>query len=119
GNKMIIKPYLRKYFIMGSQDCEDEPTQILTEAIKSGITAFQFWEKGENSLKGDDRLTLGKELRDICRDYNIPFFVNNRIELVEQLEADGIHVGQEDISVEVIRQRDHTTLIGLSMSNEQ
>jgi thiamine-phosphate pyrophosphorylase len=104
---------------MGSQNCNSDPVQVLKEAIAGGITAFQFREKGTGSLRGDAKLKLGKQLRDVCFEHHIPFFINDDIDLVEPLHVDGIHVGQEDISVEELRRIYPQLLIGLSVSNEQ
>lgn len=112
-----IKQNLRKYFIMGSQNCSRNPIEILESAAEAGITAFQFREKGPNSLTGNKKLELGKQLRDVCRYYHIPFIVNDDIDLVTPLDADGIHVGQEDQSVERLRNMFPTKIIGLSVSN--
>jgi|SRR5690625_1892151 len=103
---------------MGSQNCIRDPIDTLTEAIKGGITAFQFREKGRNALRGDAKITLGKKLRTICKENNIPFFINDDVELIHVLEADGIHVGQEDTAVTDIRKEFPNLLIGLSISNE-
>nr|WP_106495219.1 thiamine phosphate synthase [Lentibacillus sp. Marseille-P4043] len=108
---------LRKYLIMGSQNCEHDPVEILQSAISAGITAFQFREKGEGALKGNEKLRLGHKLREVCTQYHIPFIVNDDIELVYSLEADGIHVGQEDKSVEELRRLFPHKIIGLSVSN--
>lgn len=113
----FLKNYLRKYFIMGSQDCVREPEVILQEAIAAGITAFQFREKGKGSLSGRDKILLGRKLREICREHGVPFFVNDDAELVEVLDTDGIHIGQDDASVEDLRSRFGDILIGLSVSN--
>lgn len=110
---------LRKYFIMGSQNCDRDPLYILKEAAEAGITSFQFREKGADSLSGKEKLQFGKLLRDICREYNIPFIVNDDIDLVELLDADGIHVGQEDMSPESLRKRFPDKWIGLSISNKK
>ncbi|WP_205136832.1 thiamine phosphate synthase [Virgibacillus halotolerans] len=104
---------------MGSQNCETDPVEILEDAIVGGITAFQFREKGVNSLTGKAKLTLGKRLREVCRDHRIPFFINDDIDLVEPLHVDGIHVGQDDVSVKELRRLYPNLLIGLSISNEQ
>ncbi|MEC5425444.1 thiamine phosphate synthase [Virgibacillus sp. C22-A2] len=114
---LAIKQSLRKYFIMGSQNCDGDPVQILESAASAGITAFQFREKGVGSLTGDEKLELGKQLRSICRHYKIPFIVNDDIELVDALDADGLHVGQEDQSVEELRKLFPNKIIGLSVSN--
>lgn len=115
----LLKQQLRKYFIMGSQNCDRNPVQILEEAIEAGITAFQYREKGEGSLSGKNKLELGKQLRYICRNHRIPFFINDDIDLVDVLDVDGIHVGQGDISVKEIRKQFPDKVIGLSISNHQ
>lgn len=103
---------------MGSQDCKRNPEDILCEAIDAGITAFQYREKGPSSLEGAEKIKLGKKLRKICADKQIPFFINDDSELIELLHVDGIHVGQNDISVEILREKHPDLLIGLSISTE-
>lgn len=112
-----LKKFLRKYFIMGSQNCERDPEVILQKAISAGITIFQFREKGIGSLSGEEKISLGKRLREICRENRIPFIINDDVELVEILDVDGIHVGQGDTSVEVLREKFPDLYIGLSVSN--
>ncbi len=102
---------------MGSQNCDRDPAEILEAAAKAGITAFQYREKGPASLTSNAKLELGKQLRAICKQYQIPFIVNDDVELVELLDADGIHVGQDDQSVEELRLAFPTKIIGLSVSN--
>lgn len=109
---------LRKYFIMGSQNCDRNPEDILEKAAKAGITAFQFREKGENSLTGREKLALGERLRDICAHHNVLFFVNDDLDLVEPLEADGLHIGQDDMPLEKAREIYPDKKIGLSVSNQ-
>lgn len=115
------KSSLRKYFIMGSQDCPPgrEPADILKEAIAGGITTFQFREKGVGSLGGEEKIALGKQLRTICRDAGIPFIINNDVDLIDVLDVDGIHVGQTDTSVALLREKYPDLIIGLSVSNEK
>ncbi|WP_077324208.1 thiamine phosphate synthase [Virgibacillus siamensis] len=109
---------LRKYLVMGSQNCEKNPAAILESAISAGITAFQFREKGKGSLTGNDKLKLGFTLRLICSRHNIPFIVNDDLDLVEPLEADGIHVGQDDQAARKVRAAFPDKLLGLSVSNQ-
>lgn len=114
----FLRKQLRKYFIMGSQDCgQFDPVEVLESALAAGITAFQFREKGEGSLTSTDKLKLGTKLRDLCTHYQVPFIVNDDIELVALLDADGIHVGQNDLSVERVRELFPDKVIGLSVSN--
>ena len=108
--------YLRTYFIMGSQDCIREPETILEEALKAGITAFQFREKGAGSLAGEEKIALGKRLRALCREYDVPFFINDDVDLIETLAVDGVHVGQDDMNAAVLREKYPDLLIGLSVA---
>lgn len=116
---VALKQRLRKYFIMGSPNCKRDPVRILEEAVQAGVTAFQYREKGEGALTGNDKLALGKRLRDVCRRHDVLFIVNDDVELVEPLEADGVHVGQEDQSVDVLRESFPDKIIGLSVANEK
>lgn len=118
---MDIQQILRKYFIMGSQNCpaEKKPEAILQEALEAGITAFQFREKGKAALVGEEKVALGKRLRNLCAQYDVPFIINDDVDLVETLEVDGIHVGQDDQAVERIREQFPNIIIGLSISHAE
>lgn len=115
----MLKNFLRKYFVMGSQNCNRPPEIILEEALQAGITAFQYREKGENALVGKDKRALGEKLRTLCHQYQVPFFVNDDLELALDLKAEGIHVGQDDMSVTDIRANYPGVMIGLSISNHE
>ncbi|MDY0406114.1 thiamine phosphate synthase [Virgibacillus sp. 179-BFC.A HS] len=111
--------WLRKYFIMGSQNCNGkDPATILEAAIAGGITAFQFREKGKGALSGDAKIRLGKKLRDICRNHHIPFIINDDVALVDILRPDGIHVGQDDVPIIEIKRKFPDLPVGLSVSTE-
>lgn len=114
-----VNELLRKYLIFGSQNCYRDPEKVLEEAIKGGITAFQYREKGLRSLEGEEKAELGWKLRLICRKHTIPFFINDDIDLADRLEVDGIHVGQDDMSAQELRKRYPDIIIGLSVSNDR
>lgn len=114
-----LRKQLRKYFIMGNQNCQRDPVKVLEEAAAAGITAFQYREKGEGSLSGNAKLDLGKRLREICAKHKVLFIVNDDIELVEPLQADGIHIGQDDFSATALRKMFPKQIIGLSISNDR
>ncbi|OMG01308.1 thiamine phosphate synthase [Paenibacillus sp. FSL R7-0337] len=113
-----MRRLLKLYFIMGSVNCRRSPEDTLTAAADGGITLFQFREKGPSALKGAALLRLGQQLRQICRAYNIPFIVNDDLELAAVLNADGIHVGQDDLPARLIREQlgEHK-IIGVSAHN--
>ncbi|OCA87105.1 thiamine phosphate synthase [Pseudobacillus wudalianchiensis] len=113
-NEKKLKELLQVYFIMGSPNCLKDPILTLEEAIAGGITFFQFREKGTGALKGEEKTKLASELQEICRDHSIPFIVNDDIELAIKLEADGVHIGQDDEALRVVREKMPGKIIGLS-----
>lgn len=120
-----IKKMLQVYFIAGTQDClhlgnnpQENLLFILEEALKNGITCFQFREKGKNSLQDKKEIfNLAKKAQELCKRYDVPFFINDDIELAIKLKACGIHIGQEDKEVkEVIKEIQGKLLLGLSIN---
>ncbi|MBA4541537.1 MULTISPECIES: thiamine phosphate synthase [Thermoactinomyces] len=99
----FVKNSLSLYFIMGSQDCpHQDPVRVLEQAINGGITCFQYREKN-SGLHMHQTVLLGKKLRRLCREHGIPFLVNDRVDLALILEADGVHIGQEDLPASEVR----------------
>jgi thiamine-phosphate pyrophosphorylase len=114
-----MKELLKVYFIAGSNNCLKQLEEVLEEAIKGGITLFQFREKGTNALKGEDRTNLARRLFNICKLYNVPFIVNDDIELALAINADGVHIGQDDGCAEEVRRRIGDKLLGVSAHSEK
>jgi len=85
-------------------------------AIKGGVTAVQFRFKGiEDKLAFE----IGEKLREICLEYNVPFFVNNRPDIAFLLSADGVHIGQDDLPLEAMRKLVGPRIVGVSVGNEE
>lgn len=115
------------YFIAGTQDCRhlagdpaDNLLRILQQALKSGITCFQFRDKGEGSLaaSASAQQRLAERCRDLCRNYHVPFIVNDDVALAFAIEADGIHVGQSDENIQnIIARAPKKFILGLSINN--
>lgn len=100
------REWLHVYFVMGSVDCNGrDPKDVLQEAINGGITLFQFREKGQGAKVGAEKRDLALELKEICKRHDIPFIVNDDIEMAVEIEADGVHIGQEDDSFPFVRER--------------
>jgi len=66
-------------------------------AVKAGIKMVQYRSKKENDL---DKVAQAKELVAICRKSNSLFIVNDRIDLALAVDADGVHLGQEDFPLD-------------------
>ena len=115
-----IQEILPLYFVAGTQDCRhlgENPTDnllsILKQALEGGITCFQFRDKGKFSLENSptEQRALAINCRDLCRQYHVPFIVDDNVDLALEIEADGVHVGQSDTPVKTIRARTNKPLI--------
>ncbi|WOV84163.1 thiamine phosphate synthase [Sporosarcina jeotgali] len=108
---------VRVYFIMGSFNAAyGEPLEVLEQALRGGITCFQLREKGPNALQGDEKLAFAKSCQQLCQAFGVPFIVNDDVELACRIDADGVHVGQDDLSAaEVRRQIGEDKLLGVSV----
>ena len=117
---MFNKELLKLYFICGTTTCLGRDLYTVVEdALKGGITLFQFREKGKGALEGKEKLELAVKIQDLCKKYNVPFIVNDDIELALEIDADGVHVGQDDLGVDEIRKLMPNKIIGLSIGNEE
>ena len=65
-------------------------------ALKNGVTMVQLREK---KLSGDALLKEALEIKALCKQYSVPFIVNDDVILAAKTDADGVHVGQSDMSV--------------------
>ena len=82
-------------------------------ALKGGATCVQLREK---ELDDETFLKEAMELADLCRRYDVPFFINDNVDIAIQCQADGIHVGQEDMQAAKVRQKvGEDMIIGVSV----
>ncbi|PAE26294.1 thiamine phosphate synthase [Bacillus sp. 7894-2] len=116
-NSEEMSELLKVYLIMGSVNCFQEPEDILRSAINGGISLFQFREKGAGCLQGKEKESLAKRLQAICNESGISFIVNDDIELALTINADGVHIGQEDEPADVVRRKIGSKILGVSVHN--
>ncbi|MFS0823981.1 thiamine phosphate synthase [Bacillus sp. 1P02SD] len=69
-------------------------------ALVGGITFLQLREK---NLEYDEFLQEAVELKKLTAFYHVPFVINDNVEVALACDADGVHVGQEDMPVEKVR----------------
>lgn len=112
-----LRKKLQLYFVMGSNNCINDPLDVLQEAIKGGITLFQFREKGTGAKEGQEKLELAKQLQSVCKHNGIPFIVNDDLELALEIDADGVHIGQEDDDPRKVREIIGDKILGISAHN--
>ena len=82
-------------------------------ALKGGVTCVQLREK---ELDDESFLKEAIEISALCKQYGVPFFVNDNVDVAIKCNADGIHVGQEDMEAAQVRQRvGDDMIIGVSV----
>lgn len=69
-------------------------------ALRGGATCVQLREK---ELDAEAFLAEAKELKALCARYGVPFLINDNVGLALQVDADGVHVGQEDMDARQVR----------------
>jgi hydroxymethylpyrimidine kinase/phosphomethylpyrimidine kinase/thiamine-phosphate diphosphorylase len=89
--------------------------QRVKEALAGGVSVVQYRSKGSDH---EQKRSQGRELRDLCRQHAVPFIVNDDLQLARELDADGVHLGQEDGTVAAARQiLPPGRLVGVSTHN--
>lgn len=85
---------------------------VIESALANGVSVLQFRDKSDD---GATRRRLAIALRDLCRNYGALFIVNDDMELAEETDADGVHLGRDDCGISEARSRLGTrAVIGVS-----
>jgi thiamine-phosphate pyrophosphorylase len=96
-----LRTYLRVLVITdGPLAAPRSVEQVVESALEGGARAIQLRNKGDAP---DELLTLGRRLRQLTRQAGALLFVNDRLDLALALQADGVHVGPDDLPVAAVR----------------
>ena len=82
------------------------------EALKGGATFIQLREK---TLDTDSFRKEAAEIKELCARYHVPFVINDNVEIAKEINADGVHVGQEDMRLEEVRNLVGHKAVGISI----
>ncbi|ERH02354.1 MAG: thiamine-phosphate pyrophosphorylase [Halonotius sp. J07HN6] len=98
-----MTPYQWRTYLVTQQSLSNgRPTEAIVEAaIDGGVDAVQLREKGRPL---DERYELGQRLRELTGDAGVDLIVNDRIDLAHAVGADGVHLGQSDLSASTARE---------------
>lgn len=89
------------YFITDSTGFEEtEFLYRIEEALKGGVTLLQLREK-EKSTR--EYLALAQKVHTLTKKYNVPLIIDDRIDIAMAVDAEGVHLGQSDIPIEIAR----------------
>src|SRR5688572_18088964 len=86
--------------------------EVLEGALAGGATVIQYREKRRETREA---LALGATLRDRCRTAGVPFIVNDRVDWAVALDADGVHLGPNDMPPQLARRLIGDRWIGVSV----
>ena len=82
------------------------------ESIENGATFVQLREK---DVSFEEFTAIAREIKSVCVRHNVPFVINDNIDVALAVDADGVHIGQSDISLTRARtQLGHGKIIGVS-----
>lgn len=113
-SRQHLRDALRFYFITDDNAPALSPVEQVRIALQGGATMIQY----RNKTFCRDDLPEVLQIRDICRERNVPLIINDHIRLAEQVAADGIHVGQEDLPPAAARrQLGDDAIVGVSVSS--
>jgi thiamine-phosphate pyrophosphorylase len=91
---------VRLYIVTDATSTAEGTLQVVEAAIAGGVDAVQLRRKGDDGL---DQYRLAVRCREICADAGVLFLVNDRLDVAIAAGADGVHLGQDDLPVEVAR----------------
>ena len=92
----------------------DTVLEITEELFKAGINLLQYRNKNKNAEKEN----TGLRLKNLCKQYNATFIINDDIDLAINLDADGVHLGKDDTDLITARNRIPDKIIGISCYND-
>ena len=95
---MLNNKFLTKLYLISPPNINvNEFIFSLDDVLNTGlVSCFQLRLK---NVKDEDIIESSKALKPICNKYNVPFILNDRLDLVNKVEADGVHLGEGDGSI--------------------
>jgi thiamine-phosphate pyrophosphorylase len=90
---------------------------VVEAALQGGLSLVQYRDKDTADL---DRLEMARQLRQLCQQYGAIFLINDRVDLALAVDADGVHLGQQDMPIAIARQLlGPQKIIGRSTTNPE
>jgi len=89
----------------------DKILYMVEKALIGGVKIVQLRDKNN---KDEDIQDYAEQLKNLCKKYNAIFIINDRIELAKEVDADGVHVGEEYDDIKDLRKYLPDKIIGVS-----
>ena len=104
------------YFITDSKLTKKSVLDDVKSAVKAGVKIVQYREK-EKSTK--EMIEEAKRIKDICDKNNVIFLINDRVDICLAVNADGAHLGSDDMPYSTARSLLPDKIIGLTAHNAE
>ena len=90
------------YLVTDEKACNRKDLyKCIEESIKGGVKIVQLREK---NISTKDFYKKALKVKEICKNYEVLFIVNDRLDITQAVEADGVHLGQSDMPIEKARE---------------
>ena len=111
-----MKDYLKLYLVTDRElSLGRSLEEVVSEAVKGGVTVVQLREKDAST---GEFIELARRLMKLLKPLDIPLIINDRVDVALAVDADGVHIGQSDMSYEDARRLlGPDKIIGLSVEN--
>ena len=111
-----MKDYLKLYLVTDRElSLGRSLEEVVSEAVKGGVTVVQLREKDAST---GEFIELARRLMKLLKPLRIPLIINDRVDVALAVDADGVHIGQSDMSYEDARRLlGPDKIIGLSVES--
>jgi thiamine-phosphate pyrophosphorylase len=108
---------LRLYLVADPDQCAGDPYETIAAALRGGVTAVQLrWKTAADR----EVLALAQTLTELCKRHDALFFMNDRVDLALAAGAGGVHIGVDDLPLEIARRLGGSDfLIGYSPETDE
>lgn len=103
-----IRSALRLYLVADPEHCRGDLSTAVESALRGGVTMVQLRAKHLSDL---ETLNLAGQLCALCRNADVPFLVNDRVDIALAANADGVHLGVDDLPLETARELGGSTFV--------
>jgi thiamine-phosphate pyrophosphorylase len=109
--------HARLYLVVEARPHGDHPRPLLDAALRGGVDVVQLRDK---ELDDEKLVAAAEPFREACDEHRALFVLNDRPDLVEACDADGVHVGQADAAAPEARSHvGAERLVGVSVSSRE
>ncbi|MBN1408490.1 MAG: thiamine phosphate synthase [Calditrichaceae bacterium] len=104
------------YLVTDQKLSKGRPVEYIVEqAVKGGVSMVQLREKDCSTL---DFVSMAIQLKKLLTSYHVPLIINDRLDVALASDADGLHIGQDDMPYVIARKIfGYGKIIGLSVEN--